>query len=97
MTMDNKANGLIEVKVVYPSAHGPAVGSFAPETQIREIKTFSLNEFGLREETMDGNQIIFFLFNERTKIENLNQPLATFVLPPGDKAHFRLAKETIAG
>lgn len=97
MTMDHKTNGVIEVKIVYPSAHGPAVGSFAPETPIREIKTFSLKEFGLMEETMDANQIIFFLFHERTKIENLDQPLATFVIPPGHKAHFRLAKETIAG
>jgi hypothetical protein len=95
MTKPNEPN-LIEVKVVYPSAHGPAIGSFAPETPVREIKTFALTEFGLKEETMDANQIIFFLFNDRTKIENLDQPLSTFALPSG-KAQFRLAKETIAG
>ncbi|MGH7146422.1 MAG: hypothetical protein ACREIJ_00765 [Nitrospiraceae bacterium] len=92
-THDNQ----IEVKVVYPSAHQPAVGSFTPETLIRQIKQFALSEFGLQEQPVDGNQIVFFLFHERTKIENLDQPLSTFVQHGQHKVQFRLVKEVIAG
>src|SRR5205823_4651113 len=69
--MQNPTPTLIEVTVVYPSAHHPAAGSFAPETLIRQVKQFALDQFGLKEETIDGNQIFFFLFQDRTKIENL--------------------------
>jgi hypothetical protein len=87
----------VEVKVVYPSAHRPAEGEFAEETTIRQVKNFALNEFGLKEETVDGNQIVFFLFKDREKIDNLDQPLGAFVSRPHDKVTFRLAKEVIAG
>jgi hypothetical protein len=87
----------IEVKVVYPSAHGPAEKEFAPEATIRQVKDFALTEFGLKEETVDGNQIVFFLFKDRTKIENLDQTLDAVVDKPNNKVTFRLAKEVIAG
>ncbi len=90
-------SGLIEVKVVYPSAHRPAVKDFTPDTTIRQVKEFALNEFKLKEETVDNNQIVFFLYLDRTKIENLDQPLSAVVHKPNDKASFRLAKEIIAG
>ena len=96
MTQTNEAD-LIEVKVVYPSAHRPAVKEFAPTATIREVKTFALSEFGLSEETVGGNQVVFFLFHGDDKIQDLDQPLSAFVKPPHRKVEFRLAKETIAG
>lgn len=96
MTQD-KMSDLIEVKVVYPSAHGPAVKEFAPTATLREVKAFALTEFGLREETVNGNQVVFFLFHDHDKLENLDQPLSSIVQPPDRKVNFRLAKETIAG
>ncbi len=96
MTTGHETN-LIEVKVVYPSAHGPAVKEFPPEATIREVKQFALDTFGLKEETVDGNQIVFFLFLDRTKIENLDQPLSAVVEKHNHKVTFRLAKEIIAG
>ena len=95
--MAKAETGLIEVKVVYPSAHGPAVMEFAPDTPVRQVKDFALNEFGLKEETLpDGNKIVFFMYFEKTKIENLDQAVSNFA-HPNDKVNFRLAKEVIAG
>lgn len=96
MTQDHSSD-LIEVKVVYPSAHGPAVKEFPPTATLREVKAFALAEFGLREETVNGNQIVFFLFHGNDKLENLDQPLSSFVKPTDRKLNLRLAKETIAG
>lgn len=87
----------IEVKIVYPSAHKPAEGEFSPTATLREIKKFALNAFMLNEGTVDGNQIVFFLFHHHTKIESLDQPLSTFLEPSHHKIQFRLVKETIAG
>ncbi|MBE3039029.1 MAG: hypothetical protein IMZ62_09490 [Chloroflexi bacterium] len=88
---------LIEVRVVYPSAHHPAEGEFTPETTIRQIKQFAMDTFGLKEETVEGNQVVFFLYHDRKKIENLDQALSTFVDEHKKKVEFRLAKEIIAG
>jgi hypothetical protein len=89
--------GLIEVKVVYPSAHKPAVKEFAPETTVRQVKDFALHEFELVEETLpDGSKIVFFMYFGNTKLENLDQAISTFA-HPNDKVNFRLAKEVIAG
>ena len=89
--------GLIEVKVVYPSAHGPAVKELLPSTTLHEVKDFALNEFGLAEETLpDGNKIVFFIYFASTRLENLDQPISAFA-HPNDKVTFRLAKEVIAG
>jgi hypothetical protein len=89
--------GLIDVKVVYPSAHRPAVKEFAPETTVRQVKDFALTEFGLTEETLpDGNKIVFFIYFGNTKLENLDQAISSFE-HPNHKVDFRLAKEVIAG
>lgn len=89
--------GLIEVKVVYPSAHGPAVKEFAPETVVRQVKDFALSEFGLTEETLsDGSKIVFFMYFGNTRLDNLDQPISSFE-HPNHKVIFRLAKEVIAG
>lgn len=91
------STGLIEVKVVYPSAHGPAVREFPQSTTLHEVKDFALNEFGLAEETLaDGNKIVFFMYFGSTKLENLEQPISEFA-HSNDKVNFRLAKEVIAG
>lgn len=87
----------IEVKIVYPSAHKPAEGEFSPDTTLRKIKQFALDAFGLNEGTVDGNQIVFFLIHQQTKIENLDQPLGTFLSPHDHKLQFRLVKEIVAG
>jgi hypothetical protein len=89
--------GLIEVKVVYPSAHKPAVKEFAPTATVRQVKAFALHEFGLAEESLpDGSTIVFFIYSGNTKLENLDQPISAFA-HPNDKVNFRLAKEVIAG
>jgi hypothetical protein len=89
--------GLIDVKVVYPSAHGPAVKEFAPDATVRQVKDFALHEFGLKEEPLpDGTQIVFFMYFEKTKLENLDQAISNFD-HPNHKVNFRLAKEVIAG
>ncbi len=90
-------NGEIDVKVVYPSAHKPAEGEFAPATPLRQVKVFALDAFGLKEGTVDGNQVVFFLFHDRTKLENLDQPLSTLVEEHQHNVTLRLAKEVIAG
>lgn len=94
--MKNESNE-IDVKVIYPSAHGPAEQEFAPSATLRQVKAFALNAFGLTEETEGGNQIVFFLYLDRTKIENLDQPLSAVVEKHNNKVTFRLAKEVIAG
>lgn len=95
--MAKTETGVIEVKVVYPSAHQPAVKDFAPETMLRQVKAFALDEFGVKEETLpDGTQIVFFMYFEQTKLENLDQPISAFT-HPNNKVNFRLAKEVIAG
>lgn len=89
--------GLIEVKVVYPSAHKPVLKEFAPETTVRQVKDFVLREFGLAEETLpDASMIVFFMYFGSTKVENLDQAISMFA-HPNDKVNFRLAKEVIAG
>ena len=95
--MPKTDTGLIEVKIVYPSAQGPAVKEFGPDATLRQVKDFALDEFGLKEETVDGNQIVFFMFFERTKLENLDQTLGAVAHKPNDKVTLRLAKEVIAG
>jgi hypothetical protein len=87
---------LIEVKVVYPSAHHPAEQKFAPDTPLSQVKQFALAFFGLHEGTEGGNQIRFFLYHRDHKIENLEQPLSA-VADGHEKVDFRLAKEVIAG
>lgn len=87
----------VEVKIVYPSAHKPAERKFSPNTPLREIKQFALNAFTLNEGTVDANQIVFFLIHQQTKIENLDQPLSTFLSPHDHKLQFRLVKEIVAG
>lgn len=87
----------IEVKVIYPSAHGPAEKTFSPTATLREVKAFALDAFGLKEETVGGNQTVFFLFHDRTKLENLDAPLSDVFDKPNNKVTFRLAKEIIAG
>ena len=70
---------------------------FAPDRTVRQVKAFALDEFGVKEETLpDGNQIVFFMYFEKTKLENLDQPISAFA-HPNDKVNFRLAKEVIAG
>ncbi len=46
---------------------------------------------------MGGNQIVFFFFLDKTKIEDLDKTLGSLAEKPGHKLHFRLAKEIIAG
>lgn len=87
----------IEVKIVYPSAHKPAEGEFSSDTTLRTIKQFALNAFTLNEGTVDGNQMVFFLIHQQTKIENLDQPLSSFLNPHEHKLQFRLVKEIVAG
>lgn len=88
----------IEVKITYPSAHHPAEGRFSPETTVGQIKKFALDEFHLKEETVDGNQIVFFLFHGKEKLENMNEEISTLLKNPHqDDLEFRLAKEVIAG
>lgn len=95
--MERTVTGLVEVKVVYPSAHKPAVKEFAPETTVRQVKDFALREFDLAEETLpDGSKIAFFMYFGNTKVENLEQSISGFA-HPNDKVNFRLAKEVIAG
>jgi hypothetical protein len=88
---------MIDVRVVYPSAHHPAEKNFPPETTIGLIKQFALEFFGLKEEPIEGNQVVFFLFHGRNKIENLEQPLSSFVEGNSHHSEFRLAKEIVAG
>jgi hypothetical protein len=87
----------IAVKVVYPSAHAPAEKEFPRSATLREVKQFALDTFGLKEGTVDGNQIVFFLYLRHTKIENLDQPLSAVVPAHEHEVTFRLAKEVIAG
>lgn len=94
---NEKITTQIEVKIVYPSAHKPAEREFLPDAPLREIKQFALNAFTLNEGTVDGNQIVFFLIHQQTKIEDLDQPLNAFLSPHDRKLHFRLVKEIVAG
>ena len=88
----------IDVKVTYPSAHNPAEGKFSSETTVGQIKAFALTEFNLKEETVDGNQIVFLLFHGKEKLENMNEEIGTLLKNPHqDDLEFRLAKEVIAG
>lgn len=87
----------VEVKIIYPSAHKPAEGEFSLEATLRQIKEFALEAFKLNEGSVDGNQIVFFLIHQHTKIENLDQSLSAFVEPPHHKVQFRLVKEIVAG
>ncbi len=87
----------IDVKVVYPSAHKPAEGKFSPTATLRQVKDFALAAFGLKEGTVDGNQVVFFLFHDRTKLENLDQPLSAIVEKNQKNFPLRLAKEIVAG
>ena len=87
----------IDVKVVYPSAHKPAEGKFSPTATLRQVKDFALAAFGLKEGTVDGNQVVFFLFHDRTKLENLDQPLSAIVEKNQKNFTLRLAKEIVAG
>lgn len=87
----------IEVKVVYPSAHAPAEKEFSPSTTLRQVKQFALDTFGLKEGNVDGQQVVFFLYLQHTKIENLDQSLSAVVPPHDHEVTFRLAKEVIAG
>lgn len=92
------ATELIEVQVVYPSAHGPVRSEFPPTATVREVKEFALREFNLREDVVGGNQIVFFLFFDRQKLEDLNATLGSFLHDSHQrKLNFRLAKEIIAG
>jgi hypothetical protein len=90
------ASNLIDVKIVYPSAHKPAEREFAPETLLREVKRLALDFFGLQEGTDGGNQVVFFLYVRDQKLENLDQPLSA-VADGHRRVNFRLAKEVIAG
>jgi hypothetical protein len=87
----------IDVRIVYPSAHKPAEKKFSPETTIRQVKDFALDAFGLKEGPVDGNQVVFFLFHDRTKLENLDQPLSALVEKNQHNVTLRLAKEVVAG
>lgn len=87
----------ITVKVVYPSAHHPAEKTFPRTATIREVKQFALDTFGLKEGNIDGQQVVFFLYLHRTKIENLDEPLSKLVSHEEHEVTFRLAKEVIAG
>lgn len=93
---DAHGEHLIDVKVVYPSAHQPAERQFTPETSIRQVKQFALDFFGLREGDEGGNRVVFFLYVRDRKIENLDEPLSV-VADGHPKVGFRLAKELIAG
>jgi hypothetical protein len=87
----------IEVKVTYPSAHGPAERSFPPTSTVGDVKAFALAEFGLTEGTVDGNQIVFFLYFREDRQDDLARQLQSFPDHPNNKLHFRLSKEIIAG
>jgi hypothetical protein len=72
------------------------VKEFALETTVRQVKDFALNEFGIKEETLpDGRKIIFWMYFEKTKLVNLDQPIGSF--EPIHNVNFRLAMEVIAG
>ena len=87
----------IDVKVTYPSAHGPAERTFVPTATVGDVKSFALAEFGLQEQTVDGNQIVFFLYFQNDRLDDLTRQLGTFPSHPNNRLHFRLAKEIIAG
>lgn len=95
MATDTKTE--VEVKVVYPSAHAPAEKEFPRSATLREVKQFALDAFGLKEGTVDGNQVVFFLYFHHSKLENLDQQLGAIVPEHEHEATFRLAKEIIAG
>jgi hypothetical protein len=87
----------VEVKIVYPSAHAPAEKKFPRSATLREVKQFALDTFGLKEGTVDGQQVVFFLYFHHTKLENVDQLVGAVVPEHEDEATFRLAKEVIAG
>ncbi len=90
----------VEVRVIYPSARKPAERDFALAVAVREVKLFALREFGLMEGPDPGNsanQVVFFLYHDRTKIENLDQPLSTFREGNEEEMTFRLVREVIVG
>jgi hypothetical protein len=98
--MVGTADGEVEVRVIYPSARKPAERDFALAATVREVKLFALREFGLTEgpdPENTANQVVFFLYHDRTKIENLDQPLSTFSKGNEEEITFRLVREVIVG
>lgn len=90
----------VNVKVIYPSAKKPAEGEFPLQAPVREVKEFAMKEFGLTEgpdPDNSANQIVYFLFHDRTKIENLEQPLSALRHGDHREMTFRLVREVIVG
>lgn len=92
-----RESDLIDVKVVSPSAHRPAEKKFPRTVTLREVKAFAVKEFGFEEGSQGGNQVIYFLYHEETKLENLELTIEAIVGPTAKKVVFRLVKEIIAG
>jgi len=90
----------VTVRVIYPSAAKPAERDFPLAAPVRDVKQFALVEFGLTEgpdPENASNQVVFFLHHDRTKIENLDQPISAFRQGNQQQVTFRLIREVIVG
>ncbi|MCR4403005.1 MAG: hypothetical protein NUW12_09555 [Firmicutes bacterium] len=94
------SDGTVNVRVIYPSARKPAEREFSLRTPVCQVKAFALGEFGITEgadSQNPANQVVFFLFHGRTKVEDLNQPLSAFHKGNQQEMVFRLIREVIVG
>jgi hypothetical protein len=88
----------MKVIVNYPSALQPFKNDYPPSTAVSVVKADALAAFGLKEEQLPGNQqVVFFLFHGKQRIEDFNQPISAFAPNEHATAEFRLAREVIAG
>lgn len=95
-----QATETIHIRVIYPSARKPAEGDFSPSAPVREVKALAMSAFGLTEgpdPENTANQIVYFLHHDRSKVENLDQPISALRQGNQQEMTFRLVREVIVG
>ena len=88
---------VVEVKAVLASAGRPFVREYPAETTLGVVKADILAFFGVREETVGGNQIVYTLHHGNDKLTDLNATVGSIAEKQNCKLPLLVVKDTIFG
>ena len=95
--MSHVVCAVVEVRAVLASAGQPFVKEIPGDTLLGVVKSEILAFFGVREETVGGNQISFSLHNQGNKLTDLSVSVGSLVENRPCKLELKVVKDIVFG
>jgi hypothetical protein len=95
--MSHVACTVVEVNAVLASAGRPFTKEYPAETPLGTVKAEILMFFGVREESVGGNQITYVLHRGDDKLTNMSATVGSLVENQACKLPLKVVKDLVFG